>query len=486
MFSKLDGLTRFLAPLLPAPPVAVRLLAMYLVSVSREDPEAFLSTMAAPLAAARRGEPLPGVPFSWEAVANAFVMLGLLPEPRAEAILAEHRTALEAQGFRFGVLTGEMSVRPGAHGFQDAQEEARDSLSRIPLAVTAETVPIALDGLELSFTWATLIPAGVRLGFSVTGQLDSGLSGPSRQPYRVPLGQPIAAKIRAGVQVTDNLGQEYQMRPVRGRGTLPSGQPGQPPRWDGEMLAEPRAHAAGTDAGEPVRWLEFAPASGPATRVTLPAPAQVATGTAEPPWPTPAECYLAELAAVTSMSIGTDGRTVELDTARIVAAVADALLWVGALPPDSPLLAERTAAGGGTTGWREPLAHLWGREARQRALDGEPARAGLAVRLPLRHATAVIESVTAHENLVSIQLYGHPWVTGEYWPMITPCFQVRAIDDTGTEHYGLRGSGGGSPEGNWEFWFWPPVAPAAGRIRIIVSTLREAAWAEIDIPGRPA
>jgi hypothetical protein len=29
------------------------------------------------------------------------------------------------------------------------------------------------------------------------------------------------------------------------------------------------------------------------------------------------------------MSIGADGATVELDTARIVAAVADALLWVG-------------------------------------------------------------------------------------------------------------------------------------------------------------
>ena len=33
------------------------------------------------------------------AVANAFVMLGLLPEPRAEAVLAEHRSALEREGF---------------------------------------------------------------------------------------------------------------------------------------------------------------------------------------------------------------------------------------------------------------------------------------------------------------------------------------------------------------------------------------------------
>jgi hypothetical protein len=81
--------------------------------MGREDPEAFLRAMAAPLGAARRGGSLPGVPFSREAVANAFVMLGLLPEARAEEILAGYRRELEAKGFRLGVLTGELSVRPG-------------------------------------------------------------------------------------------------------------------------------------------------------------------------------------------------------------------------------------------------------------------------------------------------------------------------------------------------------------------------------------
>ncbi len=285
--------------------------------------------------------------------------------------------------------------------------------------------------------------------------------------------------------VTDNLGQKYRLRPVRGSGTLPSGRPGQPAaRWDGEMLAEPESRAAGLATVEGVRWLDFAPASGPAARLVIPTPDQVTTGPADPPWPTPAECYLAELDAVTSVSIGTNGGTVELDTARIVAAVADALLWVGALPPDSAQLAGGTFAGSGPAGWREPLAHLWGRQAWRRALDGEPARAGLAARLPLRQATAVIESITAHENLVSVQLYGHPWLTSEYWPMITPCFSVRAVDDLGGEHEGMAGSGGGSPEGSWEYWFWPPVGPEARQIRVIVSTLWEAAWAQLDIPGR--
>ena len=46
-----------------------------------EDAEAFLREMLAPLSAARPGRPLPGVAFGREAVANAFVMLGLLSEP---------------------------------------------------------------------------------------------------------------------------------------------------------------------------------------------------------------------------------------------------------------------------------------------------------------------------------------------------------------------------------------------------------------------
>jgi hypothetical protein len=213
-------------------------------------------------------------------------------------------------------------------------------------------------------------------------------------------------------------------------------------------------------------------------------PADLVTGIADPPWPTPADSYLAALAGVTSSSIN----GVELDVAQIVAEVADALLSVGALPPGSALLAGSASPGGspggGSSGWQESLADLWGRHAWQRARDGEPDRAGLAAGLPLRQATAVIESITAHDDLVWIQLYGHPWVTGEYWPMITPCFQVRATDDTGAGHEGMAGSGGGCPEGSQEFWFWPPIAPAAKRIRVTVSTLWEAAWAEVEIPGR--
>jgi len=468
--------------------------------MAKEDPEAFLRAMVTPLSRARRGEPLPGVPFSREAVANAFVMLGLLPEARAEEILAEHRPELEAKGFGLGLLTGELSVRPGAYGYHDARAASRADLTGIPLAVAAGPVPIAFGGTDLVLTWATLTPGGVKL------RLRAAIPDPGQPPRRPISGRPglqlaeeirfelpgqrFAQEIRSVLSVTDDLGRTYRLRPVNW-GDAP-GEPGQR-RWRGEVLAEPQP--AGTATGGPatsgtatggpaiddrVRWLEFAVAESRPVRVVMPPPAPAETGPAEPPWPTPAEGYLAELASVSSVSIATGEDRVELDTAKIVAAVANALLWTGALPPDSAVMSERPKP----LGWQEELAELWGRQAHLRARDGEPERAGLAVTLPLRQATAVIESIAAHDDLVSIELYGHPWVTGEYWPMIAPSFQVRVVDDTGAEHRGMGGSGGGSPEGSHDFWFWPPMPSGAKRIRVTVSTLWEAAWAELDIPGR--
>ena len=325
--------------------------------MTREDPEAFLRSMLAPLSAVQPGRALPGVPFSREAVANAFVMLGLLPEARAEEILAGYRTELEAKGFRFGVLTGELSVRPGAHGYQDAQAAGRGDLTGIPLAVAAGPVPLPVpDGSTaagLNLIWATLTPGGAKLRFSGTTLEGVRPPQPGRRPYVVWSSQGLAEEMRSGLSVTDDLGRRYRLRPGGWMsGPIGAGQPGR--RWDGEMLAEPEPAGGRAEPGAAVSWLEFAAGSRPSVRVAMPAAAEVPTGTAEPPWPTPSECYLAQLSPVTSMTIGADGATAELDTAEIVAAVADALLWVGALPHGSALLAggaqrpagaRRTAAG---------------------------------------------------------------------------------------------------------------------------------------------
>ena len=216
-------------------------------------------------------------------------------------------------------------------------------------------------------------------------------------------------------------------------------------------------------------------------------PATVPVGTAETARPTPAECYLAELATVTSYSIGdsvSESTAGPEETAEIVATVADSLIAVGALPVTSTLLRQFPASG---PGWHVQLAHRWGRRAHQQAARFRVAEhRRLVVQLPLEHATAVIENVSAQGELVSIQLYGHPWVMGEYWPMITPCFQVRAVDDAGNEHEGMPGGWRGFPgnEGHGSFWFWPPVPSARKSIRVTVSTLWEAAWADIELPRR--
>jgi hypothetical protein len=113
-----------------------------------QDPEAFLRAMVTPLSRARPGQPLPGVPFSREAVANAFVMLGLLPAARAEEILAAQRPVLEAAGFRVGVEIGELSVTSGARAFQEARATGANSPRWTPLARHTRTwCPSASTGI---------------------------------------------------------------------------------------------------------------------------------------------------------------------------------------------------------------------------------------------------------------------------------------------------------------------------------------------------
>src|SRR5262249_55581370 len=147
--------------------------------------------LLAPLSTVRPGESLRTIPFSHEAVANAFVMLGLLPEARAEEILAGHRTELEAKGFRFGGLTGELSVRPGAHGDTEAQAAGRGDLTEIPLAAAGGPVPLPVPGGrgQLSLNWATLTPGGMKLRLAGTTPGDVSPPRPGQLPYRMVFSQ---------------------------------------------------------------------------------------------------------------------------------------------------------------------------------------------------------------------------------------------------------------------------------------------------------
>ncbi len=430
------------------------------------DPENCLRSLAAEaLLRAAPGEALLPVSLGLQAVANAFVMLGLLPEARAEAILAEHRSALERKGFGnvWGVTKGELTVRPGAHEYWESRIAGPAGLREVPLSVAAAGVHCPTSVADVCFEWVKLTSAGLHVSFHATSP-DPG-------------GNPVAPHLSmqqamSEISLTDDTGHPYDLT-VEGAAWSRSRQRQE---WRGQVIAD--QNPAGKAA-----WLEFNPAiTGPSGRVILSPPAQVPVGTGDSPWPTPAECYLAALAPVTSISIN-EAEVRPEGTAAIVATVADSLMAVGALPVTSTLL--RDFPGRGEPGWHMPLVNRWGRRAHQRAAGFRPTEhRGLAVRLPLEHATAVIESVSAQGDLVSVQLYGHPWVMGEYWPMITPCFQVRAIDDAGNEHDGSPGGWHGSPghEGSGSFWFWPPVHPARKSMRVTVSTPWEAAWIEVELP----
>ena len=442
------------------------------MSDDRVDPEDCLRSLAAEALRWAPHRPLYPESLRLMAAANAFVMLGLLPEPRAEAVLADHKTALEREGLggTFGVTKGELTVRPGAHGYWQARMAGPGGLREVPLLVAVAGVCCPTSVAEVCFEWVKLTSTGWQLSFRATAP-DPDIRVNPADP-QVVMGQAMSE-----ISLTDDAGQSHELRADGvgwGRDLDRHEQ-----EWHGRALVS-------LDPSSRPAWFELAPTIGGASgRVILSSPAQVPVGRSDPPWPTPAEGYLAALAPVTGISMEAAGTVAEAgpeDTARIVAPVADSLIAVGALPVTSTLLRESPGPG---PGWHAQLIHRWRRRAYQQSAGFRVAEhRRLAVRLPLEHATAVIESVSAQDDLVSIQLYGHPWVHGEYLPMITPCFQVRATDDAGDEHEGMPGDWQGSPdhEGDGTFWFWPPIPSARTSLRVTVSTLWEAAWADIELP----
>ncbi|MGH9065537.1 MAG: hypothetical protein ACRD0L_16510 [Acidimicrobiales bacterium] len=116
-----------------------------------------------------------------------------------------------------------------------------------------------------------------------------------------------------------------------------------------------------------------------------------------------------------------------------------------------------------------------------------PAVLALGVALPLEHATVVIESLPVDDDVVHLQVYGFPWTFGEYWPVAVPSLDIRAVDDAGADH--TLGPGDSrryhpTHEGSGEFVLWPPVGAGVRRVRVVATTLWEAAWADIELPGR--
>jgi hypothetical protein len=410
------------------------------------------------------------------AAANAFMMLGLLQQPQAETIVAELRSALErkSSGNLRGVTSGELKVRPGAHEYWQARIAGPARLREVPLSVAAAGIQCPTSVADVCFEWVKLTAAGLRLSFHATAPDPGG---------DLPTPDVVMRQAMSEISLTDDTGRPYEWGDISASG----GRSRVQQEWHGNVLVA-------READRMPAWLEFSPTDASASaRVFLPRPAKLPVGAGAAPWPTAAESYLAALAPVTENPVAA-AEAGPQDAAEIVAIVADSLMAVGALPVTSTLLREFPASG---PAWHPRLRYRWGRRARRVAqrrgiadimsgtVEFRPTEHhGLAVRLPLEHATAVVESVSAQGWFVSVQLYGHPWVDGEDWPMITPCFQVSAIDDAGDEHEGIAGNGRVFPghEGSHSFWFWPPVDPARKSLRVTVSTMWEAAWTEIELP----
>jgi hypothetical protein len=387
---------------------------------------------------------------SVQAVAHAFAMLGLVSAEDAEAAITQAVRVLGPR--RAG--GSEPAIWPGpARGYWNVRAQGRHALAWIPRAVAAGALQFSVAAADLRCDWFRLARAGVR--FQVQG------AAVGEEPLSRHGGMDLAE-----LSAADDGGQSYRLRwdGRRGSGRL----------WMGDVVAEPLSEHERPDD---VAWFELRTVDGPAARVVFAPSSAVPVGPAAPPWPTPAESYLAWLSRQDPAPglARAGGR-------EVVAAVAEGLVSVGAMPAQSPLLPP--ILGRRKRSSHPDLPRTWPHPVRL----GTPPdlQVALCAVLPFEHAAAVIEGLSAWGEDIQLHIYGWPWVQDQHWPAAIPSFSVRAIDDLGHEHRGLAGGwrGYGAGEGHAKFTLWPGVPRRAGRLRVVISTLWEARWADIELPSR--
>ena len=160
-----------------------------------------------------------------------------------------------------------------------------------------------------------------------------------------------------------------------------------------------------------VSGFELGTVDGPAARVVFAPPPAILVGPAAPPWPTPAESCLAWLSRQDpAPDLGRSGGR------EVVAAVAEALVSVGAMPAHSPLLPpilgrhERSSHPDLPRAWPHPV----------RLGTPPDLQIALCAVLPFEHAAAVIECLSAWGEDIQLHMHGWPWVQGQRWPAAIP------------------------------------------------------------------
>ena len=413
-------------------------------------PETYLRLMAHDLALAQPRSRLRVIQASVEAVARAFIMLGLLSAEGAVAALADARRAQALNG----VGNLESAVWPRAStDFWPARAHGQHALTWTPRSVAVGAAELSVAGVDMRCSWFRVARAGLRFDVEVTAGDQQLLA----QQAEAALGELSAA---------DDAGRSYRLRwdSDRARGGVRLG----------EVVAEPVSERA--QPGD-IRWFELGTADGAAVRVVFAQPPVIGVGTADSAWPTAAECYLALLSRQDpAPELGRSGGR------DVVAAVAESLVTVGAIPAQSPLLPQ--VLGRDKRSSHPDLPVGWPHAVRV----GTPPdlEIALCAALPFEDAAVVIEGVSAWGEDIQLRVYGWPWIWGQQWPAAIPSFKVRATDDLGHEHEGHEGRWRdyGAGEGRGNFTLWPGVPRRVVWLRVVISTLWEARWAEVALPSR--
>lgn len=413
-------------------------------------PETYLRLMARDLTAAQPRSRLRVLETSVEAVARAFTMLGLLsPEGAANALTDARR----AQALN-GVDSLDSAVWSGPPSdFWPTPARGQHAPSWTPHSVAVGAVRFCLAGADMRCCWFRIAQTGLRF------QVEAAYQGE-------PLDALHARAVVAELSATDDAGRSYRLRWDGDRRSAR--------RWLGEVVAEPVS-----EDGQPddVAWFELATADGPAARVAFGPPVVIPNGAVASAWPTAAECYLALLSRQDpAPELGRSGGR------DVVAAIAESLVTVGAIPAQSRLLPQvlgrhkRSSHPDLPVGWPHPV----------RVGTPPDVQIALCAALPFEDAAVVIEGMSAWGEDIQLHVYGWPWIWSQQWPAAVPSFKVSATDDLGREHEGYAGGwrNYGAGEGRADFTLWPGVPRQAGRLRVVVSTLWEARWAEIALPSR--
>jgi hypothetical protein len=407
--------------------------------------ESYLRHLArAALEAAKAGAGLEVAPLRLQAVTHAFVMVGLLSSAVADEVLTQ-----ASQEFRLpNHASTALQLKPWAEEYWRLSNDRPDRLSWIPRAIAAGPLRIRTGRAELCVEWLRLSDAGMRFQAEAR-TTDAGLA------------ERHVGLVLTDLSLGDEAGRSYQLYWDRASGTREL--------WIGDVLGVPPAPSD-------VTWLELTAVGSVARHRIEPAPPMpIDVGPAQSQWPTPAEAYLAVLCATDPPM--TFGRA---EAREVTAAVAEALISVGAIPAESPLLldvlgrAKRSSHPVLPTTWPTPV---------RRAIPPD-RRIPICAALPFSRAAVVIEGLSAWGEDVQLHVYGWPWLRSEQWPAVAPAFTLRAIDDRGGEHEGRLGSwrAYGSGEASGDFTLWPTVPRNVRRLHVVICTLWEAAWADIELP----